>query len=421
MSATYPIIYGISFYSILEAYEDCIKKKRSTNSYTAFTFNYEKHLVNLWNRIRTATYEPTHSSCFIVNKPVHREIFAAAFIDRVVHHWIALRIEPILEYRFKAQNNVSKNCRKGEGVKSAVNMMVDMLYNASNGYTTDCYIFKGDFSNFFMSIDKALLWEMINLYLGEHYHYEDKDCLLYLLRVTIFHCPQDRCIKHSPDFMWQYLPKRKSLFYTPRTKGEAIGNLPSQLLANFFASVFDDWMMRVKGVKYYIRFVDDFSFILPNKEDVVNLIPEIKNYLQEQLLTELHPNKIYVQHYSKGVRFVGTVIKPGRVYISNRSLGYFYSRIHEYNKLAMQGLQAEYVEKFVQSINSYLGLLKHYRTYKLRRKIAEKHILPLWGKYIYFTDNFLVAKVKVCYKRRTIALETLRKKEGKRSFAPELD
>lgn len=376
--------------------------------------------MDLWHRIRAGTYEPAHSSCFIVTKPVYREIFAAAFVDRIVHHWIALRIEPLLEFRFKAQNNVSKNCRKGEGVMSAVNTMVGMIKDASNNYTSDCYIFKGDFSNFFMSIDKSLLWEMVNIYLGENYFREDKDCLLYLLRVTIFNNPQDKCFKRSPNSLWKKLPSRKSLFNTPRSKGEAIGNLPSQLLANFYASVFDDWMIRVKGLKHYIRFVDDFCFILPNKDDVLTLIPEVRDYLQEQLLTELHPNKIYVQHYSKGVKFVGAVIKPGRVYVSNRTLGHFYNRINEYNNLAKQGLQADFVEKFVQSINSYLGLMRHYNTYKIRRKIAEKHILPLWSEYIYFTDGFKVAKVKVCYKQKIATIAKLRGKSNL-TFCPELD
>ena len=103
-----PVIYDIPFASIVEAYRDCLKNKRGSNSYTRFTFSYEGQLVWLWNSIRTATYKPGLSFTFIVDYPVTREIFAASFIDRVVHHYIALRIESILDELFNEQGNVSK-------------------------------------------------------------------------------------------------------------------------------------------------------------------------------------------------------------------------------------------------------------------------------------------------------------------------
>lgn len=398
VSAKEPIIYDISFDSIYDAYLDCRKNKRTSNSCTLFDFDYEFELVALWNSIRTAQYKPSFSYCFIVSSPVYREVFAASFIDRVVHHWIALRIEPIIEHRFVEQGNVSKNCRKGQGSKSAISHLDTMIKDASNNYTEDCYIFKGDFTNFFMSMDKALMWEMVQLFVLDNYHGEDLQCLLYLLRETINNCPQDNCVLRSPRSFWDNLPKRKSLFHTPKSKGLPIGNLSSQLLANFYASCFDEWMTEVKGVKHYIRFVDDFVFILPHKEDILTLIPEIKQYLSEQLLTELHPNKIYVQHYSHGVPFVGAVVKPGRIYISNRTRSHFYNKIRIYNSYAEQGLQTQYVEKFVQSINSYLGLMIHYNTYRIRKKICSELILPQWHQYLYFVNGYRYARVKVQYR-----------------------
>ena len=187
-----PVIYDIPFASIVEAYRDCLKNKRGSNSYTRFTFSYEGQLVWLWNSIRTATYRPGLSFTFIVDYPVTREIFAASFIDRVVHHYIALRIESILDELFNEQGNVSKNCRKGEGNLKMVLEVAEVIKEESDNYTNDAYIFKGDFANFFMSIDKSILWEMIEDFVRGKYEGDDLECLLYLLRVKIFHNPQDR-------------------------------------------------------------------------------------------------------------------------------------------------------------------------------------------------------------------------------------
>lgn len=417
VSAMQPVIYDIPFASIVEAYRDCLSNKRGTNSYTRFTFSYEGQLVWLWERIRTRTYTPGYSYTFIVDYPVTREIFAASFIDRVVHHYIALRIEPILDGLFTEQGNVSKNCRKGEGNLKMVLEVAQMLKEVSEDYTRDAYIFKGDFANFFMSIDKGLTWEMIDDFVRGYYEGDDLDCLLYLLNVTIFHCPQDKCIRKSPRSAWKPLPKRKSLFYTDRGKGMAIGNLPSQLLANFVASAFDQWLAHM-GITYYRRFCDDFVIVTQDKEKLLKLIPQMDQYLDEQLRMALHPDKRYIQHFTKGVKMVGAVIKPGRIYIANRTVGKFYDKIRHYDKLAEQGLQAQYVEKFVQTINSYLGMMLHYNTYNIRKHIGNDLILPHWAGFLYFCNGWKKAKVINKYKEIYATRRAMRK--GKMSFTPEL-
>lgn len=379
---------------------------------------YEGQLVWLWQRIRTATYKPGYSYTFIVNYPVTREIFAASFIDRVVHHYIALRIEPILERLFTEQGNVSKNCRKGEGNLKMVQEVAAMIKEVSEYYTGDAYIFKGDFANFFMSLDKSILWEMIDDFVRGHYQGDDIDCLLYLLSVTIFHSPQDKCIRKSPLRDWEPLPNRKSLFYTERGKGMAIGNLPSQLLANFIASAFDEWLRRVHGVTHYRRFCDDFVIVSKDKEQLLQLIPQMEQFLDDELNMSLHPDKRYIQHYTKGVKVVGAVIKPGRIYIANRTVGKFYGKIKRYNELADKGLQAEHVEKFVQIINSYIGMMVHYNTYNIRKHIGNDIILPKWAGYLYFCNGWKKARVVKKYKSVYRTRESMRK--GKLTFAPEL-
>ena len=68
------------------------KKKRNTCNALAFESDYERRCVELWREINAGTYRPSRSIAFIINKPVKREIFAADFRDRVVHHLIARRL-----------------------------------------------------------------------------------------------------------------------------------------------------------------------------------------------------------------------------------------------------------------------------------------------------------------------------------------
>jgi hypothetical protein len=51
------------------------------------------------------------------------------------------------------------------------------------------------------------------------------------------------------------------------------------------------------------------------------------SFLEKQLQLTLHPKKSYLQNYSKGVPFLGTIIKPGRTWIGKRGKGDFYQAI----------------------------------------------------------------------------------------------
>ena len=91
---------GISLEEVFEAYFACRRKKRGTHNALAFEADYERKCIELWRDINAGTYKPSRSVAFIVFKPVQREVFAADFRDRVVHHLVARKIEPLLEAEF---------------------------------------------------------------------------------------------------------------------------------------------------------------------------------------------------------------------------------------------------------------------------------------------------------------------------------
>lgn len=419
VSATGDIIYDILLSSIFEAMEDCVRQKRTSHDCIEFYDAHFTMLVRVWEDIIRGEYEPDFSKVFMRTYPVYREVFAAAFVDRVVHHWIGLRLTPILEARFMQLGNVSKNCRKGEGCLSAVQCLNNMIIQVRENYTKDAYVFKDDLQSFFMSISKSLVWEMINLFVRDNYKGDDIECLLYLLSVTIFHRPQEKCIRRSPAGMWDKLPRDKSLFYNDIDRGVPIGNLPSQLIANFLASVFDYYVMNILGLKHYVRFVDDFCIVVRSREEILPKVPLMNNFLKEQLLLQLHPRKLYLQHYKKGVLFVGAYIMPGRIYISNRVVGNAYNAVRKFNKIAESGLAEAHLEKFVSTMNSYLGLMCHFSTYNIRRKLATM-LVSEWWKYVYVDGPFKKFVIKNEYNYRKILIKQIKKGNAKKYLTPQL-
>ena len=94
------IDYAVLAEEIFTAYYDCRKNKRNTHNAIKFEIHLEQNIFALIDDVFNGTYSPGRSIAFIVNKPVKREIFAADFRDRVVHHWLINKLNPLFENLF---------------------------------------------------------------------------------------------------------------------------------------------------------------------------------------------------------------------------------------------------------------------------------------------------------------------------------
>jgi len=383
---------------LLEAYYDCRRNKRKTASALVYEMDYESKLIALRDRINTRTYAPGKSICFVVTRPRYREVFAASFEDRIVHHYIALRLEPLFEQAFCPY---TYNCRKGKGQLYGTNMLRQQIIECSDNYTTDCYIMKLDLRGFFMSIDKKILARLIDSFVDEAYQGDDKDDLRHLCQIVILHEPEKNCERHSPASYWNYLPANKSLFTNGEGKGVAIGNLFAQLFANFLLNSLD-WMIEDLGIKYHGRYVDDFYMIHPDKTVLLSAVPKIREKLSE-LGLELNERKFYLQHYTKGIEFTGSIVKPNRVYTCNRTITNFIAAVRRLNK-AKDLRQAEHA---VNSINSYLGLLRHNNEYNTRKRVLMM-IESQAYEYVYIKKNYRILALKNKYKKRVQTYKRIR-------------
>lgn len=101
-----------------------------------FDADYESKLIKLWEEINKGDYKVSPLSVFIVEKPVKREIFAASFKDRIVHHLIVMKLENILEKEFIYD---SYSCRKGKGTHFGIDRVDGFIRKCSRNYQKDCY------------------------------------------------------------------------------------------------------------------------------------------------------------------------------------------------------------------------------------------------------------------------------------------
>ena len=139
-----------------------------------------------------------------------------------------------------------------------------------------------------------------------------------------------------------------------------------------------------------------------DKKRLLAAVPKIRSLLARYGLT-LHPHKFYIQHYTKGVAFTGSVVKKDRVYTCNRTLKSFVMAVRRLNKAETM----EQVEHAVSSVNSYLGCMRHANEYNKRRKILcmlEPHVF----KWVYIKGHYEVVAVKKKYRQRALTLQRIR-------------
>lgn len=398
----------ISYDSLFLAYEECRRNKAWTDAAIAFEIHYENELLELRKRTERGEYEPGASIAFLVQWPSLREVFAAMFRDRNIQTWIAQRINPLFEAQFIP---ASFNCRVGKGTLAAVKYLQDAIREKSENYTRDCWVLKYDLKGFFMSINRKMVTDKLCRFIWERYKGDDIETLIYLTRITLLNSPADNCIMQGDPRGWDALPANKSLFTVPEGHGLPIGNITSQLVANFLLDESDHYLTETLGLTI-ARYVDDTAIVDCDKERLLAAMPLIREHLWKTAGVRVNPKKYYLQHYKKGVKFLGMVIKGDRRYVANRTLGKAMCRLHGFNKMAEEKgatwCKAN-AEHFVSCINSYLGLMRQGQEYGMRRAFCGQ-ISEAWLKYIVINWDFNKIILKNKYKHRERVKNMLRRK-----------
>ena len=374
---------------LFEAYFECRRTKRNSKSALQFELDYEHNLVELCDDINEGRYRISPSIAFVVRRPKLREVFAADFRDRIVHHYVIRRLNPLFERLFI---NDSYSCRTGKGTLYGIRRIARFMDECSHGYTKDAYVLKLDIRGFFMHIDKALLERKLCQFIEEQYFGRDKHIVMRLCSQIVANDPTQGCIIHGTRNDWEGLPCDKSLFHVGAGLGLPIGNLTSQLFANFYMDGFDKYVTEGLGFKHYGRYVDDFVLISDDRDRLKSSVPLLRRFLSERLHLELHPDKVYLQPCRHGVKFTGAVVKRGCLYVGNRTVGYCWVGITRHNAVAVSHRPTtDEVAAFRSTVNSYFGLMRHYRSWNIQRRM-KRHFSPYWWNVVQMRKGYVSEK-----------------------------
>ena len=293
--------------------------------------------MELYRELMDGSYRPGTSICFVVTRPKPREVWAADFRDRVVHHLLYNRIADRFHRSFIAD---SCACIPGRGTLYGATRLEHKVRSITQNWTRRAFYLKLDLANFFVSIDKNILHDLLARKITEPW-------TMWLAEIILFHDPrEDVRIKGTPALL-ALIPPHKSLFNQPSHLGLPIGNLSSQFFANVYMNPLDQHVKHRIGARHYIRYVDDMVLLHESSEWLNRADVEIGDFVSERLGMALNPRKTILQPIERGVDFVGQIIKPWRRVLRRTTF-----------ENAIAALYKKNGEDFMRSSNSYLGLLR---------------------------------------------------------------
>lgn len=314
------------------SYKQARKCKRYRKEVIKFTKDKEENLIKVENDIRELTYKTGQYRYFKVYEPKERQIMALPFYDRVVQHAIVNVLEPIFNRRFITH---SYACRKDKGMHAASNTLYKYLYDWRRYNNAELYAIKADIHAYFASINHDILKQRIESII------KDKKALE-LINVTI--------------------DNNGTL---PDGVGIPVGNLTSQLFANVYLDMLDHYVKEELRAKYYVRYMDDFIILSPDKKQLQLWLAEIERYLNNELKLELNPKTTLICA-KNGVDFVGYKHRATHRKLRPTSVKRIKKRIKEYEAGKIDK------EKLIHSLESWKGHAKHADSYNLRKKIIER-------------------------------------------------
>jgi retron-type reverse transcriptase len=321
----------------VQAYLDCRASKRNTASALAFEERLEANLVDLHADLCSGQYRPGRSICFVITRPKPREVWAAEFRDRIVHHLLYNQISPRFYASFIAN---SCACIPGRGTLYAAQRLEHSVRSITQNWSRPAFYLKLDLANFFVAINKRVLFEQIAAKVAEPWW-------LQLAGTILFHDPRNNVELRGSAAKLALVPPHKSLFNAPADTGLPIGNLSSQFFANIYLDALDQYCKHQIRARHYVRYVDDFILLHESAHWLHQAQERIAEWLPERLGAHLNTSKTILQPIERGIDFVGHVIKPWRRTTRPRTLA-----------TARRRLYCMPEQDTFAAGNSYLGLLR---------------------------------------------------------------
>ena len=338
-------------------YEVRLKTKHRSKIVNFETY-YMSNIINIYETLKTKSYHHSKYNVFLVKEPKYRIIMSENIFDKVVNHLISEYILlPLIEPRLIPMNVAT---RRDKGLKLGLSYTKDYINHLKRKYD-NFYILKCDIHKYFYSISHEKLIEKLRNILPDEEVIEVIKSILTSTYQNNTNSQIKRLVDREKEILRKannpYMKKRfeelSTIPYYQEGRGLPIGNMTSQLFAIYYLNDLDHFIKEQLHIKYYIRYMDDFILMHPDREYLKYCLEEIRKKVAAEELKLNQKTKIISM--KDGLNFLGY-----RFVLKNKKLLVLINSqtkrriMHKLNKL-----EKNPPENYTSVLASYKGYLSN--------------------------------------------------------------
>lgn len=267
--------------ALYQSMNNCAKGVKWKGTVAFYRHHWTDEIPKLSEQLRNGTYKERRAKFFTITEPKRREIMSIHFRDRVFQRSLNdVAIYPQVTRSFIADNFA---CQKGKGTNAARDRLKDFLHQYYRKYGNDGWVLKIDIKGYYPNMSHEFAEAMMSRYLDDE----------------------------------TYQMAQKVLANLPGDVGYNPGSQIVQIVGITALNKIDHYIKERLGIKYYIRYMDDFILIHPDREYLNECLSRIGQLLKKQEMT-INAEKSFIQPITKTIMFLGfsyRLIDTGKVVI----------------------------------------------------------------------------------------------------------
>jgi retron-type reverse transcriptase len=318
-----------SFENLHAAFLECSRGKRAKAGYQNFLFRHGEKLKSIEQELHTTgNFRWSGYRDFFVYDPKKRLVMAAPFRDRITHTAIHRIMFPLIDPTLGIRTYA---CRYNMGNSHAALRLLEQLRLMGK----ERYCIKLDVRKYFESIPHSVLLKKLSESLP------------------------DKSINPLLESLLTSHPRYRDL-----KRGIPIGNLTSQLFANFYLSSVDRLACEKLNISFaedkkekhghYIRYMDDMIILADTKDQAIDTATALVSHASHDLELSIPPEKFMVLGKDP-VPFLGYVMSESGYWPLRRNERRFEKKM---KRATSQGATLSLKAQMLQSYESWQELEK---------------------------------------------------------------
>jgi len=271
----------IGFEALYNSMMKCKNRVRWKGTTGFYLHHWPTEIAKLEDELKSGRYKQKSPKFFTVTEPKRREIMSIHFRDRVFQR--SLNDVALYPQTTKSFINDNFACQKGKGTDPARDRLVSFLRSFYRKYGREGYVLKIDIKGYYPNMNRHFAEDMLKGYVDDE----------------------------------TYQIAEKVLSDMPGETGYNPGSQIVQIIGITALDKVDHFIKEQLRVKFYIRYMDDFVLLHPDKAFLESCLAAITEKLASQDM-KLNTGKTRITELSDGILFLGHIFRiseTGKVYV----------------------------------------------------------------------------------------------------------